>query len=426
MGTSPKKSTLFSTITTIALILGIGGAFFYKIFLAKSTDPIKKEQSTPEGAFNIYAKTTYGFLHDQFTFYDIEKCVTKEDYKWFQANYDNLYQDAFKLRSGIDPNEGDAVARISVMRDLIMSGISGSGATVVSSNVQDNRAELTVQFRSDEGDTYSTKVQVVKQGRYWKVKDFAGGRQVLEGIHTPGRVTLVSTGSPGTGGPGAGGPGATAPGAGPGGPAAAGAPPGAIPGMPPQGQQPAQAAQAAPPGAQPGGPVNPIPAGAPGYPPGTEPVSAAPAAPVPGAPPAAGAPQPAAGAPQPGNLADYMKQIGADGAGKPAAPADYHPIPPEGYQPGFNNTGPAGAAAPAAAAPGAPATAQTPLGTVADGDKLMQQARDDWAAGRQADSVAKAEQALAIYKQRLGDNDPKTVQVQNMVTAAKQQLNPQQ
>jgi len=67
---------------------------------------------------------------------------------------------------------------------------------------------------------------------------------------------------------------------------------------------------------------------------------------------------------------------------------------------------------------------QTPsnLDPIAQVDALIQQANQDWQAQRFADALAKATQALEICKKNLGDNHPKTRQVQVMVDAAQKQI----
>jgi len=338
MGEEKKKSGLVSTILTLVVVLGIAGAFGYKFLVAPPSDPIKREQLTPEGALKVYLKTGYDFLHDQATMYDMQKCITKEDYIWFQDNYNNLHEDTFNLSTGIDPTEADAVARISVMRRLIVGGIGVPDCTISDVNISGGQADLGVGYTVEGYDYSGLKVQLVKEGRYWKVKDFAGGRASVEGIKRPrGSIVMKKTGTP-TGSP------PTADGAGTQPNGMMGVPPGGVTGAPP-GAMPPQ--PALPPGAPPGAPAWPSPSN--------------------NAPPAAN-------------------------------PATGWPAPPPG--------GPGGTAA-----------------TVEEADGLIQQARDDWSSGRFQDSVAKAEKALAIYRQRLGDADPKTKQVEAMLAAARSQAN---
>lgn len=427
MGEEKKsKSGLVSTILTVLFVLGIAGAFVYKFFIAAPTDPVKKAQMDPEGALQNYLKTTYEYMHDTATLFDIQKLVPKEDYEWFQANYNSHYEDPISLGTSINPSDADAVARKTVMRDIIEASIWASSCIVDNKAVQDTMAELDVHY--DATTQYRqgyvrAKVQLVREGKYWKVKDFAGGRAALEGNRDASRWAFVPGPMPGSAG------GAAEAGAATG--AAAGAMPGTDPGVPAGDAAglaagAGQGAAGAPVAGMPGlssvdlelakeGIAVPNPAGA-----AAAPVAAGNPQAFGNQPPAA-APGYAASAPPSsapaGNLADYMKQIGAQPGTAPAAsaPATSQAVPPAGYQPGY---------APGAGAPAAvqqPAAPGTTAGTVEDADRLIQQARDDWSAGRKADSVARAEQALALYRRLLGDANAKTVQAQQMLTAARQQ-----
>jgi hypothetical protein len=55
-------------------------------------------------------------------------------------------------------------------------------------------------------------------------------------------------------------------------------------------------------------------------------------------------------------------------------------------------------------------------------DALINQANQDWQVNHYQDALSKATQALEICKKNLGENHPKTSQVQAMVNAAKKQL----
>ncbi len=455
MAEREQKSSQMSWITTGVLILGVAGVFVYKFMFATPTDPLRKQQMDPEGGMRAYLATVYGFLTNTKSFYDIEKVVPKEDYEWFQKNYSQYFHDTYNLRTGIDPNEGDAVAKIGVMREIIESGPDREHCEIVSKNIMDNQAELVVRQTMDQDVGYADyKVRLVREGKFWKVKDFAGGKLRIQNIEQPGDVTYTykegkgeGEGTAGASGA-AGAPGGPQPGAAPGAMPVAGAP------APPQAPPPEANLSPISPEAGMVGPVAEPGAGqpvaAPVPPVSAEPAAMGPASPegmapgvVPGAPPAgmvvsAVPPQSVPGGVQPvatsaaKDMAAYMKELDAE-ALKATAPGG-QPVRPVGYQPGYApvpagpGVQPAVVAGPAAAGVKAPepavATPAVPAAlTVADADRLVQQAREDWNARKYQDSLTKAQQALDVYRKQLGDNDPKTVQLQDMVNAGRQMLN---
>jgi hypothetical protein len=320
--------------------------------------------------------------------YDLEKVIPKEDYEWFQNNYSTLFNDAFDLRSAIDPNAGDAVARKSVMRQILSYGPNRESCPVISKKVADNTAEFVVQKRLDDGTLYNCTVNLVREGKYWKVKDFAGGKPYVLGDPLDDRVfagyeegseawrehqqELAEQGLP------------TAP---PPGAAPASAPPPGAPEIPPEAQMMMAAEMEAM--------GNPVPTPAPAV--------AAPAAPAP--------------TPQM-SLSEYLSQVDAQAAQNPpaSAPGAYGAGAPPGYQPGF---APAQPAQPGSAAPASAAESDSAIQAI---DTLIRQAGEDWAAQRVQDALTKAEQALELCRQNLGETHPKTVEVQNMVNAAQQQV----
>ncbi len=380
-------SRFTSWILPILIVIGIGGAFVYKFVLSGPSDPLRKAQLEPEGGLQMYLKHAYGYLTDASSMYDLEKVIPKEDYDWFQNNYSDLFQDTFDLRSAIDPNAGDAVARKSAMRQILSYGPNRESCPVISKKVADNTAEFVVQKRLDDGTLYNCTVNLVREGKYWKVKDFAGGKPYVLGDPLDDHVfagyaegseawrehqqELAEQGLP------------TAP------------PPGAAPGVAPQ--QP----------------------GAPEIPPEAQMMMAAEMQamgnPMPTPAPAVAAPAAPAPTPQV-SLSEYLSQVDAQAAQNPpaSAPGAYGAAAPAGYQPGFAPSQPA---QPGAAAPGSqPAS---PIETV---DELIRQAGEDWNAQRFEDALAKAQQALELCKQHLGENHPKTAEVQGMVNAAQQQV----
>jgi len=321
---SGKKA--LSWIITFAVV-AVCGAVGYQLATRGPADPLLKEQLTPEGGLKSYARTAYDFMTKDIDFNFVKKVVTQDDWTWFQDNYKTLHEDFFNLSGGLHPMEGEAVAKVSVMRRLFSYGPSRYDIEIVNSNVSGNRAEFTVRQVVEYG-KMEMKVEVVKEGKYWKMKDYAGARQWIqkersllgERKYIP-KESLAAEGSrvPLEGEMGM--------------------------EMPPKSKQPAQPAQP---------------------------------------------PKPTQAAPQ--ATPDELSLLLSGGA----KPTPAQEVPPQ--------------------------QTQTSVDPVAQVDALIQQANQDWQNKRFADALTKATQALEICKKNLGDNHPKTGQVQIMVDAAKKQM----
>jgi hypothetical protein len=323
-GTGRKS---LSWIVTI-IVLAVCGALGYNLATRGPTDPTLKEHLTPEGGLKSYAKIAYDFQTKELDFNLVGKVITQDDWTWFQDNYKNLHEDFLNLSGGLHPMEGDAVARISVMRRLFSYGPSRYDIEIMNSNVSGNRAEFTVRQLVEYGAKMEMKVEVVKEGKYWKMKDFGGARQWIQKERSPlgekkhiPKEALAGDGK-------------------------------SVPTDPEAemyiSSRPAQ-------------PVQPI------------------QSPMPTKPPPQATP-------------DELSLLLSGGA----TPTPAQEIPPQ--------------------------QTQTSVDPVAQADALIQQANQDWQNKRFADALTKATQALGICKKNLGDNHPKTGQVQLMVDAAKKQM----
>ena len=55
---------------------------------------------------------------------------------------------------------------------------------------------------------------------------------------------------------------------------------------------------------------------------------------------------------------------------------------------------------------------------MANADKYLEAAGKQWGAGNMATAITMAKQALAIYKEELGEDHPKVAEVQTMIDSA--------
>ena len=169
------------------LIIIIGGFILFNNFLNPPPNETQKQQMEPDSAMMLYLKTAYKFTQDPQqnggTPEALSKCVLDEDWEWFENNYKKLDVDLFDLKSGINPSDADYLARIKVLNRLVESGPHRDDSKIVNSTVIGDKATLTVNefVHTGDGEGYRTDYEVVliKKGKYWKVKDFAGGRQKI-------------------------------------------------------------------------------------------------------------------------------------------------------------------------------------------------------------------------------------------------------
>lgn len=284
-------------------------------FMKPSDHPIKSKQGTPEGAVQAYLEAAWNFKSGNPNFDHIKEAVREQDYQWFQDNYMTIFSESSAnqivgFTSAADPSTVGHAARQTVMSDLLSIGPHRLDSEIVTSNVSGNDAEMILRkkevYSNDYTEYTDVKVRVTREGKRWKVVDFAGGRAMLEGRTRPDDFRVLSANE-----------------------------------------------------------VAGIEAGA-------------------------------------------RAAAGAAGAAPPPSPDDIPGgIPPEGFLPG----------APPPAQPGA----MNPEQQI---DQLIAQASQYWRAQDYQRSLGAAQQALQICHQQLGPQHPKTQQVQQMVAAAQQQLQP--
>lgn len=190
-GAQGKSGGLASTLVTAILILGAVGYLGYKL-LGPTNDPIYQRQDTPEHALKVYLEVAEKFTTGQEqSFEKIRKVVTEADYRWFQDNKDRIFQeeDHFNISSGIDPGQATAMASLSVMKEMLDIGPNRSYSPIIDQEIQGDHARLVVRKKESysSGNVYyvDVRVKLRREGKYWKVVDFAGGRAVLENRDAP-------------------------------------------------------------------------------------------------------------------------------------------------------------------------------------------------------------------------------------------------
>ncbi|MEQ8822575.1 MAG: tetratricopeptide repeat protein [Sumerlaeia bacterium] len=199
---------LVGNIIFILFAVGIFVGFGWKFFIAPPDDPILQMQGDPQSATRVYLDTAHEFRTGALNFPNVKKCVTEDDWNWFQENADRIYQegDRFNISGGIDPTQAAALARQVILKTMILEGPNQKQAEIVRVEQDgDNAVAIVQQTDSWGGDSQFTanyKVRLRKEGKYWKVRDFAGGRAALEGRSEADDVVRVDPG--GAAGPGGG------------------------------------------------------------------------------------------------------------------------------------------------------------------------------------------------------------------------------
>lgn len=352
------------------VVLGaIIGFIGYK-FMTREPSEADLAFQDPEASMKHYLKTVYGWEHsnDGSGWGDLEEVIPKGDWQWFNDNWEHLFSDPADLAGGLDPNQAKALGRRAAMSSLLDPGPNRLDCAILCKDVGETEATMLLLKDYDEDAGAIVKVKLIKEGKKWKVANFAGGRNRVENTEADGDRRYYSRTSDGQ--------------------------------RIVRGENGEMMAIVKPPDNQPA-PAGTEPQLAP-YVEGGAVANAQPAA------PAAPAPAPAAPQPQPGAIAAPVPQP-ASAAPAPAlaapqpAPASIIPQP-----------------APAAAGAPAPVNGAGQQQLLAPADLLMEQAAKDWAAERYARSVANAKNALAIYERHLGPNHPKVEEVKKMIESASQ------
>jgi len=202
---NPKTSSLAGNLAFFAFIIGVIVFFTFQM-MGPSDDPIRQRQLDPESALTVYIEKADDFRSfvpgpgARVTFADVQKTVTREDWDWYQDKYANIYADAgsdFGITDSIDPTAGETIKRIVSLQGLQSAGPSRKDATIKEIRTNGDKAEAYViekDFSVAGGsvDYNQYRIDLIKEGKYWKVKDFAGGRAEVENRRKPEDVQILT------------------------------------------------------------------------------------------------------------------------------------------------------------------------------------------------------------------------------------------
>ena len=174
-----KKSWFWNAVTWVVVIF----AALFVFQELSGPDEDEKKLADPESALKFYLKAAWELTHsdNNSAMRDIELSVTEEDWDWFRNSYDSLFVDTFNLTSGIDPTSSEAIKKGLVLRSLLECGVYREDAAIIRKDIQSSSAVLTVNklISVNPNEYQETDVTLVKEGRYWKVKGFAGAREIV-------------------------------------------------------------------------------------------------------------------------------------------------------------------------------------------------------------------------------------------------------
>jgi hypothetical protein len=174
------------SVVTILLVLVLIGGVLYGIKnqpMAPGAKARSQNQKDPEKALKFYMATVAKFtlMQEGGSFQNVEMVVTKDDWNWFQQNYEAIFKaaDFANISTGANPTEVDALAKRKVLTELIDIGPNREGSEIVSREIGPDKATFVVKKVITPTQSIDQKVEMVKEGKYWKMKDFGGGRQAL-------------------------------------------------------------------------------------------------------------------------------------------------------------------------------------------------------------------------------------------------------
>lgn len=167
----------------IIMVVLIGACVYF--FINRDTTPSPKEvasqnQQEPEAALKFYLSTAYHFMHDEpgGTFDHVKLTVTKDDWDWYQAHYQELMADPFNVTSGIDPTTAHAVSKRVSMMNLFNAGPNRADVEITSPTLSSSVATYVVRYKVGiDNDSFAEReVRMVKEDDLWKMSDWAGAR----------------------------------------------------------------------------------------------------------------------------------------------------------------------------------------------------------------------------------------------------------
>lgn len=178
---SQRGAIKIGTIFTL-IILAAGGTYVLKQATSNPGDKtLEENQSDPEKALVYYLRTAYKYVHneDGGTIADVERTVTKDDWKWFNENDSKIFasMDAVNSRAVLGADQNAILSRAVALRSLYDMGPDRPDNIILKKNIGPTSANFTVRKQGMTPESYTDyEVVVVKEEKFWKVKDFAGAR----------------------------------------------------------------------------------------------------------------------------------------------------------------------------------------------------------------------------------------------------------
>ena len=171
-------------IGTIFSLIVIAGLAFYVFNPRESSDEkqLKEKQETPEKALKYYLITAYKYNHNENpggSLSDVQIAVTKDDWEWFNDNAQTIFskEDMLDSAAVLGAEQNASRSRRIAMKTIFSRGPDHPGNEIMNRNLGPDKCVFTVRKKGETHEEYEDyKVEVVKEGKSWKVKDFAGGR----------------------------------------------------------------------------------------------------------------------------------------------------------------------------------------------------------------------------------------------------------
>lgn len=146
---------------------------------------IEAKQKTPEGAFRVFVETCEAFRVMRASLWDVFECVRESDAEWFKENYQSLQGGSGGILSlvGLDTASDPTVAKAIRKREAMLSLVSRvphhPDNEIVESEAAGELTTFTIKMNVGEPrNPYYVylKIDMIKEGKYWKVADFGGAR----------------------------------------------------------------------------------------------------------------------------------------------------------------------------------------------------------------------------------------------------------
>lgn len=154
-------------------------------------DLAEKCQMSADEALKLYLDTVWDFLHTDTPgkfMKPLCTAVTKDDWLWFEDNYSEIFKkrDFARIGGALAADQNIALSRLLILRSLLENGVTARTPKQKSRKEESsNLVVYVLSYPDDFGKERDHKVEVGRDGKYWKVKNFAGGLPVVRGDKLP-------------------------------------------------------------------------------------------------------------------------------------------------------------------------------------------------------------------------------------------------